>query len=82
MDNLGLNDSFTRNFECPICFHPFDNISCQPRTLICGHTFCTICLNKTLINENINGARISKISCPLDREITKIYNFEKQLPIN
>jgi RING-type zinc-finger len=42
----------------------FDHAEHAPRLLLCGHTFCTICL-RTLIKD---GA----ILCPHDRKATQV----------
>ncbi|KAG0729949.1 Tripartite motif containing 13 [Chionoecetes opilio] len=31
--------------DCPVCLTVFDEIGRRPRTLPCGHTFCTPCVN-------------------------------------
>ncbi|KAG0728600.1 Peptidyl-prolyl cis-trans isomerase CYP18-4 [Chionoecetes opilio] len=31
--------------DCPVCLTAFDEIGRRPRTLPCGHTFCTPCVN-------------------------------------
>ena len=31
--------------NCPVCFMAFDDVIQRPRTLPCGHTVCTPCLN-------------------------------------
>ncbi|KAG7159292.1 Peptidyl-prolyl cis-trans isomerase cyp11-like [Homarus americanus] len=46
-DNQDDNDLL----ECKVCFNKFtDNL--RPRSLSCGHTFCTSCINQALKNES------------------------------
>ncbi|KAG7159293.1 Tripartite motif-containing protein 59-like 3, partial [Homarus americanus] len=33
--------------ECKVCYNRFDDVR-RPRTLPCGHTFCTCCLTETI----------------------------------
>lgn len=46
--------------ECTLCL----SLICQPLSLHCGHSFCRICLLKSL--------KISKKSCPICRSVTHI----------
>ncbi|XP_050731554.1 tripartite motif containing 13-like isoform X3 [Eriocheir sinensis] len=32
--------------ECPVCLTGFDDLIQRPRTLPCGHTVCTLCIDK------------------------------------
>ncbi|XP_050703707.1 tripartite motif-containing protein 65-like [Eriocheir sinensis] len=32
--------------ECPVCLTGFDDLVQRPRTLPCGHTVCTLCIDK------------------------------------
>lgn len=42
----GDRDSMEDNAEdCPVCLTTFDDTIRRPRTLPCGHTFCTLCIN-------------------------------------
>jgi hypothetical protein len=34
--------------ECPICFEIYDDKIRVPRNLSCGHTYCELCLEKTI----------------------------------
>ncbi|XP_064100973.1 uncharacterized protein LOC135211614 isoform X2 [Macrobrachium nipponense] len=42
--------------ECKVCLENFDSVSRRPRSLPCGHTFCTSCISDLIKNR--------KISCP------------------
>ncbi|XP_069192996.1 uncharacterized protein [Procambarus clarkii] len=42
--------------ECSVCFNNYDDNQLRPRTLPCGHTFCSQCIN----NANKNG----QLTCP------------------
>ena len=50
--------------ECPICREFYDHQDLCPRLLICGHTFCTSCLEKLVKNNSI--------SCPDCRKKTSV----------
>lgn len=45
--------------DCPVCFTPFDNTERRPRTLPCGHTFCTLCINEV--------EKRNRVQCPTCR---------------
>ncbi|KAK4303628.1 hypothetical protein Pmani_024372 [Petrolisthes manimaculis] len=51
----GNDGGFPQNnpAECGICFTLFDDIERRPRTLPCGHTFCTSCLIVLLETKNL-----------------------------
>jgi hypothetical protein len=52
------DDSF---MVCPVCFEEFDiEVDRRPRTLSCGHSLCTECLNRIITT--------SKHACPQCRE--------------
>ncbi|CAL4144112.1 unnamed protein product, partial [Meganyctiphanes norvegica] len=38
------------DLECQICFNIFNSETRRPRTLICGHIFCQICLTREIAN--------------------------------
>ncbi|XP_069161673.1 uncharacterized protein [Procambarus clarkii] len=42
--------------ECSACFNNYDDNQLRPRTLPCGHTFCSRCIN--------NGIKNGQLSCP------------------
>ncbi|KAG0703830.1 Tripartite motif-containing protein 65 [Chionoecetes opilio] len=42
--------------DCPVCLTVFDEIARRPRTLPCGHTFCTPCVNDL--------KKQSQVTCP------------------
>ena len=54
------------DLECSICNEEFsENHDRQPRTLSCGHTFCTSCL-KTIFSNSYIRKKTEKIySCPI-----------------
>ena len=56
---------------CIICSQRFDEHLHEPRSLYCGHTFCTACLG-ALVQKHKGKTGKSTILCPLDGEETLI----------
>ncbi|KAK7071472.1 hypothetical protein SK128_015923 [Halocaridina rubra] len=52
--------------DCGICFHHYDDQSHLPRTLHCGHSLCSQCINGTI--------RDNHMTCPYCRQIHKLSN--------
>ncbi|KAK4301475.1 hypothetical protein Pmani_026394 [Petrolisthes manimaculis] len=81
----GNDGGFPQNnpAECGICFTLFDDIERRPRTLPCGHTFCTSCLIVLLETKNLTCP-----SCRMKHQTTTInkipinYNLEEMLRHN
>ncbi|KAK4308829.1 hypothetical protein Pmani_019506 [Petrolisthes manimaculis] len=71
----GNDGGFPQNnpAECGICFTLFDDIERRPRTLPCGHTFCTSCLIVLLETKNLTCP-----SCRVKHRTRKI----NKIPIN
>ncbi|KAK4317956.1 hypothetical protein Pmani_011012 [Petrolisthes manimaculis] len=65
----GNDGGFPQNnpAECGICFTLFDDIERRPRTLPCGHTFCTSCLIVLLETKNLTCP-----SCRVKHQTTTI----------
>nr|XP_045587354.1 uncharacterized protein LOC123749290 [Procambarus clarkii] len=59
--------------ECSVCFNNYDDNQLRPRTLPCGHTFCSQCIN----NANKNG-QLTCPSCRAEHAATAATQF----PIN
>ncbi|CAL4063455.1 unnamed protein product, partial [Meganyctiphanes norvegica] len=59
--------------ECIICFSQYDDEEYRPRSMPCGHTLCSKCLERAIREE-------SK-SCPKCRTIYSASNV-KELPVN
>ncbi|KAK4310817.1 hypothetical protein Pmani_017642 [Petrolisthes manimaculis] len=85
----GNDGGFPQNnpAECGICFTLFDDIERRPRTLPCGHTFCTSCLIVLLETKNLTcpscrvkhqTTTINKI--PISYTIEEILRQQKQMP--
>ncbi|XP_042226403.1 tripartite motif-containing protein 6-like, partial [Homarus americanus] len=62
--------------ECKVCFDNFDEALRRPRSLPCGHTFCTVCIVDMIKN--------SQFTCPTCRadHNTLALTDVTQLPIN
>ena len=64
--------------ECSICLEKYNKKDKLPRILICGHTFCTSCLQK-IKTKNISE---KQIKCPIDLKIGYENNNIDEIPIN
>ncbi|XP_069192195.1 uncharacterized protein [Procambarus clarkii] len=42
--------------ECSVCFNDYDDNQLRPRTLLCGHTFCSQCIDNAIKN--------GQVTCP------------------
>ncbi|XP_069180692.1 uncharacterized protein [Procambarus clarkii] len=40
--------------ECSVCFNNYDDTLLRPRTLPCGHTFCSQCIDNAIKNGQLN----------------------------
>ncbi|XP_068739685.1 tripartite motif-containing protein 3-like [Montipora capricornis] len=60
--------------ECSICCERFDDQTCCPRLLSCGHSFCSKCLEKLLSEKAIN--------CPTCRNAVSVPAGVVGLPKN
>ena len=56
--------------ECSVCMEDY-NLSCTPRQLRCGHTFCEGCLN-TMMLRLPAGKAGKAVACPSCREETVV----------
>ncbi|XP_053634925.1 osteoclast-stimulating factor 1 isoform X3 [Cherax quadricarinatus] len=62
-------------FECQVCLECYNNNERRPRSLSCGHTFCTKCINETLIRGSLR--------CPFCRsEHTPTVTVASDVPVN
>lgn len=59
--------------ECPVCMTAFDDTVQRPRTLPCGHTFCTSCMDK--LNDK------DTVTCPTCRVVHAVPE-EGQFPVS
>ncbi|XP_069161740.1 tripartite motif-containing protein 59-like [Procambarus clarkii] len=42
--------------ECSVCYNDYDDNQLRPRTLLCGHTFCSQCIDNSIKN--------GQLTCP------------------
>lgn len=59
--------------ECKVCLETYEEANRRPRTLPCGHTFCSTCINNML-----KDGMVSCPTCRTDHNTTDATNF----PIN
>ncbi|XP_069193777.1 tripartite motif-containing protein 5-like isoform X3 [Procambarus clarkii] len=59
--------------ECSVCFNNYDANQLRPRTLPCGHTFCSQCID--------NGIKNGQLTCPSCRA-QHAATAATQFPIN
>ncbi|XP_069193463.1 E3 ubiquitin-protein ligase TRIM32-like [Procambarus clarkii] len=59
--------------ECSVCFNNYDDNQLRPRTLLCGHTFCSQCINNAIKN--------GQLTCPSCRA-QHAATAATQFPIN
>lgn len=64
-----LLSSLAQDLHCPICFELYDR---EPKTLLCGHTFCADCLRKpaALSRRNREYKLRQWIDCYLCKRLT------------
>ncbi|KAK3287989.1 hypothetical protein CYMTET_4543 [Cymbomonas tetramitiformis] len=65
MGSLAEHGATTDHHVCGVCNCLFNS----PRTLACGHTFCTSCLVQWLFRDE----RVSSRSCPICRQICRSF---------
>lgn len=61
--------------ECSVCYSTFDSHEHRPRTLPCGHTFCTTCI------EGVVDRTSSTARCPSCRAFS-FATFAEQFPVS
>nr|XP_045589026.1 tripartite motif-containing protein 59-like [Procambarus clarkii] len=59
--------------ECSVCFNDYDDNQLRPRTLLCGHTFCSQCIDNAIKN-----GQLTCPSCRAEHAATAATQF----PIN
>ncbi|XP_069192272.1 uncharacterized protein [Procambarus clarkii] len=59
--------------ECSVCFNNYDDNQLRPRTLLCGHTFCSQCIDNAIKN-----GQLTCPSCRAEHAATAATQF----PIN
>ena len=66
---------YTMNiWNCEQCNEYFNTRQRVPRFLMCGHTFCSVCLESLLEN--------GSITCPTDKQVFTVYNSTENIAIN
>lgn len=73
-----------RGLSCSVCYNNFksDEIQYVPRNLICGHTYCTGCLNKLAFQARNPGV-ICCPTCKIDTTLfPKTFESVRNLPKN
>lgn len=58
--------------NCSVCLEPFDEDDHSPRTLRCGHTLCTFCI-EALLQRFVNDRNCPECRKPL--KITNVYHL-------
>nr|XP_006002500.1 PREDICTED: tripartite motif-containing protein 2-like [Latimeria chalumnae] len=75
------NSSMNSLFECMVCTERYDEKERRPKLLLCGHTFCTRCLNE-ISKEHLQVACNSKelkLPCPSCRQVTLLSSCISEL---
>ena len=62
-------DDLLKTLSCALCDRVFDDDGRAPRSLHCGHHFCTACIGA---RTHQNSARKWSVSCPIDHEETPL----------
>ncbi|XP_053329625.1 E3 ubiquitin-protein ligase RNF183-like [Spea bombifrons] len=55
-------------YECPVCWNPYNNTFRTPKLLECRHSFCMECLARISIATQVNN----HLQCPLCRHTTSL----------
>jgi len=71
-DSLVHVDIHLKDFECPMCCEVF----LEPTTILCGHTFCTDCLQRVFDSTSTSN----QPQCPICRRY--IFNSGGKPPLN
>ena len=76
-DNSMLHDQL---LKCPICFEIFGNLN-KPIIIPCGHTICSICIDKIIKNDSLNQSLNSESNSLSDQSgsnsFIRIDSFEE-----
>ena len=59
--------------ECGVCFHVYDEDNRRPRSLGCGHSFCTVCTGEMITQKGL--------ACPTCRTVHEVTQIA-QVPVN
>ncbi|XP_040180254.1 E3 ubiquitin-protein ligase RNF183 [Rana temporaria] len=57
------------DYECPICWNPYNNTFRIPKLLTCHHSFCLECLARLSFATHIHN----RLQCPLCRQTTALH---------
>ncbi|KAM5146236.1 E3 ubiquitin-protein ligase RNF183 isoform 1-T2 [Mantella aurantiaca] len=57
------------DYECPICWNPYNNTFRMPKLLPCHHSFCLECLARLSFATHIHN----RLQCPLCRQTTTLH---------
>ncbi|XP_069192210.1 E3 ubiquitin-protein ligase TRIM13-like [Procambarus clarkii] len=60
MGFVSLHSQDNKPEECSVCFNDYDDNQLRPRTLPCGHTFCSQCIDNAIKN--------GQLTCPSCRD--------------
>ncbi|XP_072287502.1 E3 ubiquitin-protein ligase RNF183-like [Pyxicephalus adspersus] len=68
------------DYECPVCWNPYNNTFRIPKLLTCHHCFCLECLAHLSFATHIHN----QLQCPLCRQTTAIHTDQTvtDLPTN
>lgn len=56
--------------SCPVCFERYRD----PKSLICAHTFCEVCIHEFVMKQKTLGLLQAGIECPLCRKVTSVHS--------
>ncbi|MGH0183848.1 UNVERIFIED_CONTAM: hypothetical protein FKN15_013079 [Acipenser sinensis] len=76
--------------DCVVCYHRYHGLVRRPRQLLCGHTFCSLCLKlllgareETGSTGSTEGSPLYGVTCPLCRRVTPVPDTSvRHLPEN
>ncbi|MGH0179016.1 UNVERIFIED_CONTAM: hypothetical protein FKN15_000389 [Acipenser sinensis] len=79
--------------DCAVCYHRYHGLVRRPRQLLCGHTFCSLCLKLLLgareetgstgSTGSTGGSPLYGVTCPLCRRVTLVPDTSvRHLPEN